>query len=272
MKELFLAYGTLSHLPQNLNYPKILTGTNTSSKRRKNLREVSKKFLVDVGVDLRGEKTSKQIAQIQVSSKVDVASSPDVFGNTQLTVDRAIEWSDELDNLGYRKKRIFVLQSDDRSADMFLKCLDLHTQNNEIDYVGIGGLIRENDGRKRSLKKNMELLSELVPQINKKIHIFGAGLGITSKGTLEDLNWYSLDSATSIFAAREHKLFDMDLRRQFLPIEIPRGKHSGIFVKMLAIANHNIANIILNKKNKKYVKKEKERVIEQIQNYKNMIM
>jgi len=269
LKELFLAYGTLSHLPIDLNYPLILTGTNTTHKRRNALRSVAKKFLVDVGVDPKGEKTPQKIAEIQYSSQVDVASSPDVFGNTQLTVERAIEWNNELDELGYNNERIFVLQSDDRSPEKYLECLDGHKENKEVEYIGIGGLIKENDGTNRPLKKNMTLLSELIPQITEKIHIFGAGLGITSKGILEELRWESLDSATSLFAAREHKIFDNNLKRQDLNIEIPRGKNSGIYVKMLAIANHNIASLVLNKKNSESIEHEKNRVITQILTYSN---
>ena len=115
----------------------------------------------------------------------------------------------------------------------------------------------------------MSLLSELIPQISEKIHIFGAGLGITSKGILEELRWESLDSATSLFAAREHKIFDINLKRQELNIEIPRGKNSGIYVKMLAIANHNIASSVLNKKNSESIEHEKNRVITQILTYSN---
>ena len=267
MKELFLAYGTLSHLPLDLNYPLILTGTNTTENRRKDLRSVAKRFLVDVGVDTKGEKGPQEIAKIQVSSKVDIASSPDVFGNTEMTVERAIYWNNMLDDLDYKDERIFVLQSDDRSTDRYLECLESHKENNSVEYVGIGGLIKDNEGKNRPLKENMALLSELIPQINEKIHIFGAGLGITSKGILEDLKWQSLDSATSLFAAREHKIFDNNLKRQELNIEIPRGKNSGIYVKMLAIANHNIASLVLNKKNSESIELEKIRVITQILTY-----
>ena len=128
MRELFLAYGTLSHLPKNLNYPSILTGTNTTDSRRKSLRDVAEKLMVDVGVDKKGEKTPKEVAEIQFSSNVDVASSPDVFGNMKETNSRAIEWNNELDELGYKNERIFVLQSDDRSPERYLECLQKHKE------------------------------------------------------------------------------------------------------------------------------------------------
>jgi len=168
---------------------------------------------IDSGI-FKENREIEDIASVQ-KRYGDVISSVDVMEDVDETVDNTLKWEDMTEGVP-KEKKVYVLQGRDERD--YMNCLRELEGSVDMEYVGLGGLIKKSDEK---VKKLLSLVPEL-KGFGYDVHVFG--IGIRFIPSIKKVSPTSWDTSSPVRDAIDGDIYTFNLKKRNLGKVTPKER------------------------------------------------